>query len=149
MATLVHSFAAVIPAGTPQAAPVTIALPFADALVRQIDIEFPPGPRGTVGVRLTTAGLQVYPVIVGQWLVSDGRVFTFVPPDDTAVSAWNLTGYNTGQYNHTIYALFHADPLGTAATPGPITYLDSDTLSSPNGAGTDTIDTTMTGGNGG
>lgn len=146
MASLHYAFAPTIPAGTPIANPVTRALLTVDLLVRQIDIQVPPGPRGTVGIQLTTAGLQVWPVVTGTWFVTDNRTFTFIPPEDTPVSQWNLTGYNTGQYPHTIQIVFYADPLPSAGVGGDITYLDPSQLSQPASTVTDMLGATQNGG---
>lgn len=111
MTELHYSFQPTIPAGTPETAPVTVALPFPDCIVRQIDIQIPPGPRGNLGIQLTTAGLQVWPTVAGQWFITDNFTYTFIPPTGTAVSAWNITGYNTGQYDHSVFLTFYGDPL--------------------------------------
>jgi hypothetical protein len=62
---------ATIPAGTPASAPVTVAVPFDNWEIEQIDLEVPAGPSGTMGFYLANNGMPWIPRTPGEWLIWD------------------------------------------------------------------------------
>jgi hypothetical protein len=118
VAAEVRQFAAVIPAGTPSTAPVTADISFPERIVRQVSWRVPPGPSGLMGWRLSMGGVQVAPLPLGSWVVADHAAGSW-PLDGLPDSgAWQVTGYNTGTYDHTVYLEFLLD-LTSAAAPAP------------------------------
>jgi hypothetical protein len=122
MATSVQRFSATVNAGTPQASPAVTSLAVIPGQIDLIRWRVPPGPRGTFGWQLTMGGVQVIPENAGVFIVADNEY------DDIQVSglpdsgAWQVTGYNTGANNHTVYLDFHVTPQGAVqAQQGDLT----------------------------
>lgn len=106
MAEDFRTFDALIPAGTPIAAPVTVSLAFPPREVEAVEFRIPPGPSGNVGFALKFAGQQIIPSVVPSWIIGDGEVLIW-PLDGYGNSgAWALVGYNTGTFPHTIGVRF-------------------------------------------
>jgi hypothetical protein len=138
MAAEVREFAAVIPAGTPQGAPVTVDVSFPQRIVRQVTWRVPPGPNGLMGWRLSMGGVQVIPTNRGAWVVASDQAETW-PLDGLPDSgAWQVTGYNTGAFPHTVYLAFLLDltgPAGQQATLTAAQPVPADLLNIPVTAG--------------
>lgn len=117
-----------IPANTAQAAPMVTATPFPSRIVSWIEVIFPPGPRGNVGIALTMNGDAVIPLVAGTWLVADNDKTHWDVAGYPDSGAWQLTAYNTGQYDHTIYLRWGLDYLPEQAPPPtmpiPVTALN-------------------------
>ena len=118
MATETRSFQVTIPAGTPQAAPVVVNVPFPSSEVERITAKVPPGPSGLMGFALTMNGQQVIPINAGAWLIADNHTYDWALTDLPNTGQWQVTGYNTDIYDHTIYLDFMLAPLGSAASGG-------------------------------
>lgn len=129
MATEIRRFALTIPAGTPITAPVTLPVVFPPRTVVQIDWEVPPGPSGLMGWSLTVGGQSVIPRNAGAFIVTDGRKDSWPLENFPDQGQWQLTGYNTDIYPHTVYLDFlliqNSAPSGTPA------QLPNAALSSP------------------
>ena len=111
----VRSFAAVIPAGTTADAPVTVDVSFPPRVVTAIRWRVPPGPAGLMGWRLTmSGGVAVIPV-GGGWIIANDETETWPLTDQPDSGSWEVTGYNTGGYDHAVYLDFLLDLVGTAA----------------------------------
>jgi hypothetical protein len=105
----VRKLTATIPAGTPIAAPVTVDVSFPPRTVRTIDWRIPPGAAGVMGWRLSMGGVQVIPTESDPWVIDDGNSGTFVVDGYPDSGAWQVTGYNTGAFPHSVYLVFHLD----------------------------------------
>lgn len=112
-ARLIYAFAVTIPAGTPQSAPVTVDCMFDPAAVSEVDITIPPGPSGLVGFQLWVLGGQVIPSNQGGWIVGDNRVIPWQVEGQPDSGAWQVVGYNTDIYDHTLYLEFQVTPAGS------------------------------------
>jgi len=135
MAVEIRDFTVTIPAGTAVAAGFTSDLSFPARVVTEIHVRVPPGPRGEVGFALGSGGVQIVPYGSGSWIVTDNEDLIF-PLDDTITSgAWQLLGYNTGSFPHTLRIYFYCQ-LVTAPAPGSGTsLLPPGTISSGGGTG--------------
>lgn len=122
MAQDIQAFAVTIPAGTPASAPVYTAIPFAARVPESVVIRFPPGPGGLVGVQLTISGNAVIPSQLGGWLIGDDEDMPWDLQGYPDSGAWQLLGYNTGLYDHTIYVRWGLNTIGAgqAAAISPI-----------------------------
>lgn len=91
-------------------------------VVKSVEILFPPGPSGLVGVALATAGQIVIPYNVGSWIIGDGETVNWSLDGYIQSGAWSLRGYNLGTYAHTVYIRFLLDlpGAGQAQTILPI-----------------------------
>lgn len=114
MAERSPQFTVTIPAGTPRATPVTIALPLDNAEVESIDLEVPPGPSGLMGFYLANNGVPWIPRATGQFIVWDDNSQSYYATDYPNASGWQIVGYNTGLYPHVVIVRFHVN-----SPPGP------------------------------
>lgn len=135
MAVEVWAFTATIPAGTPISAPVTVKLTMPVRIVDRIEIKVPPGPRGNMGFALGAAGSRVIPSYGATWLVLDNDDLSWPIEGAIQSGAWELYGYNLGQFAHSIYLRFLVSLPGLALTLAP-SLLDLSSLSSGDQGGT-------------
>jgi hypothetical protein len=105
-ATEVRSFQVLVPAGTAQDAPQQTALTMPAREVQSIEILVPPGPRGNLGFALSSGGNTIIPEQLGEWIVADGEKIVWELQDQIDSGGWELTAYNTGIYDHTVYLRF-------------------------------------------
>lgn len=118
MAREVRSFDPTIPAGTAVAAPVTIDLAMPARTVRWVRIRIPPGPAGVMGFALAASGISIIPFGAGQWVIGDDEVLEWPLEGQIDSGAWQLRGYNTGVYAHTLHLTFGLDPVTSPGTFG-------------------------------
>jgi len=120
MATEIYASSVVIPAGTPQGAPVLIDVSFNAMVTEIVDWRVPRGPSGLMGWRLTSGGVQVMPKNLGQWLITDNERGSWVLEGLHDSGKWEIQGYNTGTHPHVVNVRFHVSPIGRAASwPNP------------------------------
>lgn len=105
----VRHFTATIPAGTPQAAPVTISLAMPVRVVRWVHWRVPRGPVGTFGWLLAMGGVAVQPLPAGTYVVADGESHQWDMTGQPDSGAWQVKGYNTGANPHSVYLSFGVD----------------------------------------
>ena len=129
MASEIRSFQVTIPAGTPIASPFTQAITFPPRTVVQVDWQVPPGPSGLMGWSLTVAGQPVIPRNPGSFIVADNVARSWPLEGYPDQGQWQVTGYNTDIYPHTVYLDFLLELNGTT-TPQPA-QIPNDQLSSP------------------
>lgn len=125
LASMVYTSSATIPAGTPITAPIKVDISFPPATVETIIVTVPPGPSGLVGFQLWVKGGQALPTNQGGWVIADDRVITWQLADQPDSGAWQLVGYNTDIYDHTIYVEFQAASNATALAPSDAESVDS------------------------
>ena len=121
MASLVRTFAVTIPAGTLVTAAQVTDLAMPSRIVRSVRIRVPPGPAGLVGFALTSNRQWVIPEVPSTYLVMDNEVVEWPLVGQLETGAWQLRGYNTGVYDHTIYLTFLLDPLAARGALGTVT----------------------------
>lgn len=125
----VRSFAVTIPAGTPLEAPATFDVSFPPRDVVAVHWKVPPGPSGLMGWRLTMSGGNAVVPTGGGWVIADNESDTWPLTGQPDSGAWEVTGYNTDIYDHTVYVDFL---LALALAPATPTTLPSNAaLSSP------------------
>lgn len=125
----VRAFQCLIPAKTAKATPVVVSLAMPARIVRTIEITVPRGPSGLVGFALGSAGQNVIPYNNGAWIVTDDEKITWDVDEQIDSGAWQLQGYNTGQYDHTVYLRFLLDLVQVAQTAPVLTLVSNDELS--------------------
>jgi hypothetical protein len=85
--------------------PERVSFPLTHGKVIDVSLTFPAGCSGLVGVRILRGSLQLYPLTVGEWIVSDDETVHF-PADfelDERPYALTLEGYNVDDtYTHTV-----------------------------------------------
>jgi hypothetical protein len=118
----IREFAVTIPAGTAKSAPLVTNISFPERLVIAVSWRVPPGPSGLMGWALTSSGTPVIPIQPNTYMVTDNQADTWDLEGYLDSGNWQVTGYNTGIYAHTVYLTFQLDLPGTTATPaGPST----------------------------
>jgi len=106
MSREIRAFECIIPAGTPKATPVSFPLAMPARIVDQIDLRIPPGPNGVMGFQITSGGAQIIPYNAGAFIVASDERIPWPLTNQISSGAWQLMGYNTGQYPHTVYVKF-------------------------------------------
>ena len=123
MLTTYYHYTFRILTGTTQAAEQVKVCRLTRGIVREVEIVFPRGLAGLVGVRLFRSTRQVIPQNPVEWLVTDGETITAKVDVDLSQEPYELElrGYNEDEvYNHTIRARFTIETLlaeGVALTP--------------------------------
>lgn len=119
MAQEIREFAVLVPHGTLQAAPLTVNISFPSRIVREISWRVPPGPSGMMGWQLTSAGTPVIPIQRNTYVVTDNQADRWQLEGYLDSGNWQVTAYNTGLYDHTVYLTFLLDLPGSATVPPP------------------------------
>jgi hypothetical protein len=123
-------FAATIPAGTLLAAPVTVPMLLPAGTVDQVDIHVPDGFNGFVGFALTSAGVNIFPSTPGSYFTTSNEVFSIPLVDHHTSGAWALTGYNLGNFSHTVRCRFYLTPAGSVTPTIAMAPINNAALSS-------------------
>jgi len=130
VASEVYTFQATIPAGTAQATPFRQSLTIPVRKVDTLEIVVPPGPSGQMGFAITMGGVNVLPLQSGQYIVTDDQKITWPIENLPTSGAWQLTGYNTDVWPHTVYLWFLVDQVSMPGTQPLLTSVSLSGLSS-------------------
>lgn len=121
MAVEIRDFTVTIPAGTAISAHFSASLAIPPRVVTQINVRVPPGPRGEVGFSIASGGINIIPVTNGDFIVTDNEDLIY-PLEQTITSgAWQLLGYNTGSFPHTLRVYLYCDLIPDASGTGTST----------------------------
>lgn len=101
-----REFDCTIPAGTLKSAPITVQMAMPTRTVLGLHIRIPPGPNGLMGFQIGAAGQQIVPANSGVFLVMSDESVDWPVVNQINSGAWQLFGYNTGIYPHTVYVRF-------------------------------------------
>jgi hypothetical protein len=63
-------------------------------------------------------GVAVIPENTGAFIIADDEQDVFAVSGLPDSGAWQVTGYNTGSFNHTVYLDFHVTPTSVAQQSG-------------------------------
>lgn len=124
MAYQVAPFTITIPAGTPKAAPVTVKTPLGNLVVVGIEITVPPGFNGAVGFRFTSGGGPVIPSDPAAWIIASGQDLNWPISGQLSSGAWEVTGYNLGVNDHSLYVRYLLDLPAALNGSSPTALLD-------------------------
>ena len=115
----VRPFTVTVPAGTAQATPQVTPLPLEDYWrIVWVEMEVPPGPRGTMGFYVAaskTPILPFAPAVNPQFFTMDNRMPRYDLDPDTEIQDLSLVAYNVDNYPHTVYLRF-----GLTIAPAPV-----------------------------
>ncbi len=111
MAMEIRRFEFTVPSGTPKTAPVMQDIRMPPREIKSIHVRVPPGPSGNLGFRLGASGVPIVPYNYGEWFVADDESFDFDLTRTVESGSWEIEGYNTGDYDHTVYLTFFLDPI--------------------------------------
>jgi hypothetical protein len=128
----VLQFTCTIPAGTAKSAPVTIPMSMQLWDVESIDLEVPSGPSGLMGFYLAIGTEQWLPHRAGEWFVWNDRSKNWPLTNQPTSYGWNLVGYNTGKYAHSVTVGFHVNIItdDTSAVVAPTLTIVSQPVAS-------------------
>jgi hypothetical protein len=102
---MIYRKAVTIPTGTEAAAAIESSIQLAPGTIERIQITFPSGCLGLVGVRLLQQRFQLVPLTPGEWVVSDDSIVPQAVESSMLERPYELTfvGYNLDDtYDHTI-----------------------------------------------
>lgn len=118
MTNSIQVFQLALPAGNGSANLSSIPCPLGLSDVSQIILQFPAGCAGNVGVQLLMGGGPAYPAMSGQFFNLDDYVFVIPVSGMGNSGQWQLQGFNTDFYQHTITATFFYDWADTTGVTG-------------------------------
>lgn len=118
MSTSVFRETATITAGTAKASPLVVNIPVVSGIVDAIRWRVPPGPRGLFGWQLAMGGVTIIPENAGAYIVADDEYDEIQVSGLPDSGAWQVIGYNTGTFDHTVYLDFHITPIAAAQPQG-------------------------------
>ena len=127
----VRSFAVTIPAGTPVDTPYTQDIFIPARILTGVHWKVPPGPSGLMGWRLTMSGGNAVIPTGGGWIISDDADVTWALTDQPDSGYWEVTGYNTDIYDHTVYLDLLLDLVGQTITNPALVTVPSGTITTP------------------
>ena len=131
VATEVHAFQVTIPAGTSVGAPYVETLTLDYRTIVTVDLMVPSGPGGVMGFAVWHSGTQVLPIEPGVWFVWDGLDQSWDMTDLPDSQGWQVAGYNSGDYDHTVYVRLHTVPVVAGEAPAPAFTGDAVQSSAP------------------
>jgi hypothetical protein len=131
----VYAFAVTFAAGTTPATPVTSNITIPSRKVVGIEADVPDGWNGMVGFAFTMANSQIIPANPGAWIIASGDVLHWNVDNLPDSGAWQVRGYNTGQYPHTLYVRFLCALVDASQDAGNATVQAVASLSSAVSAG--------------
>lgn len=111
MAERIEIIDVTVPALTPIATPVTIALDVPDGVWVRLDQRWPPGPSGLVGIRVAHSGQVIIPRKGTAFLVTDDESLSWDMAGYPTGNKWSVVAYNTDIYAHTIKFIIHVDEI--------------------------------------
>jgi len=127
----IRSFQVTIPAGTPESAPYVQDIYFPPRVVVAVSWRVPPGPSGLMGWRLTmNDGVAVIPY-GGGWIVADDQYQTWNLANLPDSGYWEVTGYNTGTYPHSVFLDFQLELVQQAVSSPALVSVPGAAVSSP------------------
>jgi hypothetical protein len=103
---MIYREAVQIPSGQTKSVPFRQVIELTPGVIDNVQLTFPSGCAGLVGIRVKQSMFQLYPLTVGEWIVSDD--FTIVYPENFPLKerpyALTLEGYNEDDtYPHTVH----------------------------------------------
>ena len=122
MAVQIQQFVCTVPAGTPEATPVTIEMQLGIFEVSWVEILVPPGPSGQVGFYLASSNTQTIPWwngLTNSWIVADNELLRYDLSDQPDSGDWQFVAYNQGNFPHSIYVRFGLDLVTVPASLVP------------------------------
>lgn len=98
-------------AGTTIATPVTFPMQFADGEVIRLEVRWPPGPTGLVGVQIMHSNQRVIPYRDDVWAKGDNETLDWELSGYPTGGAWAVRAYNLDIYDHSLELRWHVEEL--------------------------------------
>lgn len=109
MSDFTTPFTILVPAGTPQSAPIFTATPLGLSDVQEIDCVVPAGCAGNVGFQIVAGLSPAYPNTPGGFFVFDDYIFTQEVSNQLNSGQWGISAYNLDTFPHTLRFYFKAN----------------------------------------
>lgn len=121
MAVQVFHFPIVVATGSTPGSPQVTQMTMPDRVVSWIEVDVPPGPKGSVGFYIASSHSQVVPFTASPPLyrVADDRQFHWDLTGQATTGDWQLVAYNLGNFPHTLRVDFGVDLTGNANNVAP------------------------------
>ncbi|KKM84378.1 hypothetical protein LCGC14_1299710 [marine sediment metagenome] len=104
-----------IPAGTSKTSPVSTSIEIPPTLVDRLEITFPSGCVGLVGVRFQFQGRVIWPYNPDGWFLGNGQTVTFTPnlelkdqPNELMIEGYN----DDDTFAHAVYVIIDVEFKG-------------------------------------
>lgn len=101
-----YNFQLTIPPNTGKDEQISVLCPLTYGMIEKLDILFPPGPCGFVGVAVDRFNTQILPTNPDSWFISDSETITSIESIAIHDRPFEIVfrGYNLDDtYTHTIY----------------------------------------------
>lgn len=95
-----------VAAGTLKTAPATFALAWREGHPEFVEIRFPPGPSGLVGIQLLHSGRRIIPKAANTFLVTDDEMVRWSLEGYPYNAVYTVRAYNEGKFDHTLQFRF-------------------------------------------
>lgn len=66
-----------------------------------------------MGFSIGSSGQQIIPYGIGEYIVTDDEKMEWALEQQIDSGSWELFGYNTGDFDHTVYITFLVNPITT------------------------------------
>lgn len=101
-----------IVAGTLKTAPQINTLTWREGYPEFVEIRFPPGPSGLVGVQVRHSGRRIIPKADNNFLVTDNEVIRWELEGYPYNAVYAVVTYNEGFFNHTLQFRWGINEIG-------------------------------------
>jgi hypothetical protein len=115
MGTRLYTTQLLVPAGTPQSAPVTAAVVLEDATLDSVEIIIPDGHVQLTGIAVLSASAPVVPFALGTFISGNNDRLTFPYAAEVTQNGLTVAGFNNDIYPHTFYLRWQISDRNTSA----------------------------------
>lgn len=115
MTDRVYTTQLTVPAGTPQASPISQAVVLDDITLDSVQIIIPAGHFNLTGVAIVSQGNPVVPFTIGTFISGNGESPEFAYGAEVGANMLTVIAFNTDIYPHTFYFRWRMSPLTSAA----------------------------------
>jgi len=102
---MIYQHTITVTSGKTKASPEVTIFPLTDGVLTKIDVGFPAGCAGLVGIRVLRGSHQLFPMVEDEWFVTDDYTIAFPIKQEVTEQPrlLRIEGYNSDDtYDHTI-----------------------------------------------
>lgn len=119
MAQRIEALPVTVPAGTGSTTPITVALPFDEGEILNIEAIIPDGCAGLVGFAFRQSSQRVIPFSTNAWIIGNNEKISWDTEGYPTGAKWDVIAYNTDIFPHTLQIRFLMNELSAPATTSP------------------------------
>jgi hypothetical protein len=116
----VQAYVVTIPAGTSSSSPYTQDVSFDPGELVGIELTFPDGLVGLVGLAIATANQQIIPWSSGTWIIANNVTLEWSIANQSNTGSWQAHAYNTDVFDHNIHLRFFVQENQLTAQAAPV-----------------------------